>query len=42
MNVAAFLETLPLMLKGMIGIFVVILVIYATIAVLNRAFRKKT
>ena len=42
MNVAAFLETLPLMLKGMIGIFVVILVIYATIAVLNRVFRKKT
>ena len=41
MNVAAFLQTLPIMGMGMGGIFVVILVIYGCIAVLNRVTTKK-
>lgn len=37
-DIPAFLESLPLMLWGMLGIFVVILVIYGFIVVLNKAF----
>jgi hypothetical protein len=37
MNVENFLATLPYMLKGMLGIFVVTLVIIITIYILNKA-----
>ncbi len=40
-DVAGFLQTLPIMLKGMIGIFLVIVLIWAFIAVLNRATAPK-
>lgn len=33
--------TLPIMLKGMIGIFAVIVVIWGFVALLNRAMRKR-
>ncbi len=35
-NVSRFLETLPYMLKGMVGIFAVTLVIIAMIWLINR------
>ncbi len=34
----AFLNTLPIMLYGMVGIFVVIIIIYLLILGLNKAF----
>ncbi len=37
-DVPAFLASLPLMLWGMIGIFVVIFVIYGFIALFNKVF----
>jgi len=40
MNFTAFLETLPYMLKGMLGIFVVTLVIMFCIWLLNRVTSK--
>ncbi len=36
MNVDLFLETLPYMLKGMVGIFMVTIIIILTIAILNK------
>lgn len=39
MNVQAFLNTLPVMLYGMVGIFVVIIIIYLLILGLNKAFK---
>ena len=39
-DVNGFLETLPIMLYGMVGIFVVIGIIYVIIAGLNKAFSK--
>ncbi len=36
MNIQGFIETLPVMVYGMAGIFVVILVIYAIIFLLNK------
>lgn len=36
-NIQLFLNTLPIMLQGMLGIFIVLIVIYLLIAVLNRA-----
>ena len=36
MNVELFLETLPIMLKGMVGIFIVIAAIMISITVLNK------
>jgi len=40
-DVPAFLQTLPMMLKGMIGIFAVILVIWLFVAILNKVTNKK-
>ena len=39
MNVQGFLDTLPVMLVGMTGIFVVIIIIYLLILGLNKAFK---
>ena len=39
MNVQAFMDTLPVMLAGMTGIFVVIIIIYLLILGLNKAFK---
>ena len=36
MNPTAFVDTLPVMLYGMLGIFAVMLVIWGIIALLNR------
>ncbi len=36
MNFAAFVDSLPVMLYGMLGIFAVMLVIWAIVALLNR------
>lgn len=41
LNFAAFLESLPIMVKGMGGIFVVIALIYLTVAGLNRITKQK-
>ena len=41
MNVTAFLKTLPTMLYGMLGIFVVMLVIYALIALFSKVTADK-
>ena len=38
MNVSNFLLTLPMMLYGMCGIFVVILLIYLLVLALNKIF----
>ncbi len=38
MNVSAFLQTLPMMLYGMCGIFVVILLIFLLVLALNKIF----
>lgn len=35
-NMELFIDTLPIMLQGMLGIFIVLIVIYLLIAVLNR------
>ena len=37
----AFLKSLPMMGKGMLGIFVVIVVIYLVIMLFNKAFKPK-
>ena len=39
-NVEAFLSTLPIMAYGMAGIFVVILLIYGSILLMGKLFRK--
>lgn len=36
----AFLDTLPIMLYGMVGIFTVIIIIYLLILGLNKAFSR--
>ena len=41
MNVNAFLNTLPIMGRGMLGIFAVMLVIFLLILVLNACSRRK-
>ena len=41
MNITALLASLPIMLKGMLGIFIVILVIYLYIKLLNKLFPAK-
>ncbi|MEG1687827.1 MAG: hypothetical protein RR022_04080 [Angelakisella sp.] len=38
-NFAAFLSTLPVMLYGMLGIFVVMIVIAAAISLLKKVFK---
>lgn len=40
LNIQAFLNSLPVMLFGMMGIFVVILLIYVLILGLNKVFSK--
>ena len=40
-NPDAFLKSLPLMGKGMLGIFVVIVVIYIVIMLFNKAFKPR-
>lgn len=40
-NPDPLLTTLPIMLKGMLGIFAVIIVIWGFVALLNRTMRKK-
>ena len=40
LNFEEFLQTLPIMGKGMLGIFVVILVLYLTITLLTKIFKK--
>ena len=40
-NIDNFLQTLPIMLQGMGGIFIVMIVIYLLIYVLNRTTGKK-
>lgn len=37
-SIQAFINTLPIMLYGMVGIFVVIIIIYLLILGLNKAF----
>lgn len=39
LNTALFMQTLPMMGKGMLMIFVVIAIIYACIAVLRKIFK---
>ena len=41
MNVELILDCLLIMVQGMVGIFVVILVIWALVAILNRVTGKK-
>ena len=41
MNVQAFLNTLPIMAYGMLGIFAVMAVIFVLIVVLNRVTAKQ-
>lgn len=41
MNIDAMLKTLPIMGKGMLGIFIVTCVIILCITVLNKLFSKK-
>ena len=40
-NFSAFLDSLNIMLSGMIGIFAVMLVLYAVIILLGKAFAPK-
>ena len=40
-NFSAFLDSLTLMLSGMVGIFAVMLVLYAVIILLGKAFAPK-
>ena len=40
-NMEALLATLPYMAKGMVGIFIVILVIWGLVALLNKVTSKK-
>ncbi|MDO4384447.1 MAG: hypothetical protein Q4E18_00465 [Clostridia bacterium] len=42
MNVQAFLNTLPIMGRGMLGIFAVMLVIFLLILVLNACTGRKS
>ncbi|WP_253291025.1 OadG-related small transporter subunit [Acetivibrio sp. MSJd-27] len=42
MNIQALLHSLPIMGKGMLGIFIVILVIYVCIKLLNKLFPAKS
>lgn len=39
MNIDAFLQTLPMMGKGMFGIFFVIFIIYLVIKLMNKIFK---
>ena len=39
MNISNFLETLPMALSGMTGIFLVILMIFLAIKLLNKIFK---
>lgn len=39
-NFSAFLSTLPMMLSGMIGIFIVMIIISLIVMVLNKAGNK--
>ena len=41
MNIEAFLNSLPIMLKGMVGIFVVIIIIIICVMFLNKVTEKK-
>ncbi len=41
MNVSGFLEVLPLVVYGMVGIFIVTAVIYAVVSILNKVFSPK-
>lgn len=41
MNIEAFLNSLPIMLKGMVGIFAVIVVIILCVMFLNKITEKK-
>ena len=40
-NPEAFMNSLPMMGKGMLGIFVVIVVIYIVITLFNKAFKPR-
>ncbi len=40
-NVDAFLNTLPIMAKGMVGVFVVTIIFILSIYLLNKVFQKK-
>jgi hypothetical protein len=40
-NFEGFMQTLPIMLYGMAGIFAVIIVIYLSISIMNIVFKKK-
>gem|GEM_PF-743011 len=40
-SIVVFFETLPVMLKGMLGIFAFMLVFYILIKILNKIFKKK-
>ncbi len=40
MNVEAMVATLPIAAKGMAGVFAVILAVWASIAILVKAFRR--
>ncbi len=39
MNISAFMQTLPMMAKGMFGIFLVIFIIYLVIKIMNKVFK---
>ncbi len=41
MNVSGFIEVLPLVVYGMVGIFIVTAVIYAVVSILNKIFTPK-
>jgi hypothetical protein len=41
MNIKAFVDTLPIMGKGMLGIFVVTIIIIAAMVILNSATGNK-
>ncbi len=41
-NIDLFINTLPIMLQGMLGIFIVLVVIYLLIVVLNRATARRS
>ncbi|MCL2062928.1 MAG: hypothetical protein FWG98_00955 [Candidatus Cloacimonetes bacterium] len=41
-SIAVFLETISVMLKGMIGIFAFMLIFYALIKILDKVIKEKT
>lgn len=41
-NVDAFLNTLPIMAKGMVGVFLVTVIFIVSIYILNKVFKKKS